>query len=713
MHCAGCVAGVERSARQVEGIASVAANLATGDFTAMPEGVPIRETREELKAALARAVERAGYRLEWPTAGATGDRSTPQEAPTSGLRAAVAILLALLTMAAGMSSGFGLDPAVLQLLVSAPVCLGFGWPCLKALFAGFRHRSFSMDSLIGLGSGVAYAASLASLLGVLAPGIRFFDTAAMLVAIVTLGRALESRARGRASDALRRLLLSAPETARRIAGGVTSEIPVHLVRVGEVIGVRPGERVPLDGRILRGAAAFDESVVTGESAPADRGPGDEVAAGALNRTGWVEVEVLRAASESTLARITAAVREAQAEKIPLQRLADRVAAVFVPAVMMLGLLTLVGWLGFGSDTDFAIARAVAVIVVACPCAVGLAAPIAVLVATGESARRSILFRSGAALERLASVRVVAFDKTGTITVGEPEVLRVTPREDVSAKEMLTLAASAECRSEHPLARSLVRYAAARGISVEPPERFENLPGRGVLATLSSGERILVGSHRVLPGWEPGEADDASGRLHVFRGEDWIGSVGFRDRPRPEAGTAVSGLVEQGFHVALLSGDSAGAVRAIGEELGFSESTGGLLPEEKKEAIDRLRSRNGAVAMVGDGLNDAPALAHADVGIALASGTDIARAAADITLMRGDLRLADAAIRISRRSVRVIRQNLGWAFGYNLAAIPLAAGIFHPLTGILLAPEAAALAMVLSSLSVVLNALRLRKIKFAA
>ncbi len=708
MHCAGCVAGVERSVGRVPGVIAAHANLATGNLAVTLE----RGMAAAPRPALAGAVEAAGYKLEWAAEDRPDEESGATESadgsPAGTLRVVLGLVLALLTMAAGMTGALpGRSGVLLQFLFATPVCLGFGRVHLKALFLAFRHRSFGMDSLIGLGAGTAYAASVGSLLGLVAPELLFFDVAAMLVAIVTLGRWLESRARGRASDALRGLMLLAPDKARRIRDGEPSEVPVDEVRVGEVLDVRPGERIPLDGRIVRGAAALDESVITGESVPVDRVPGDPVVTGALNRSGWIEIEVLRVASESTLARIAAAVQQAQAENIPLQRIADRVAAVFVPAVMAIGLLTLVGWLAAGSGAGFALARAIAVVVVACPCAVGLAAPIAVVVATGESARRGILFRSGAVIEQLASVRAVAFDKTGTVTSGEPEVLRVQTGEGVSRDELLTLAASAESGSEHPLAQALVRFAEAQGVRTVRPERFEALPGRGVSATLPAGEHILVGSHGVMPEWDPGEAGDAPGRLHVFRNREWIGSVGFRDEPRPEAEAAVRYLREEGFRVALLSGDTPEAVAAIGRELGFAESAGGLRPEQKRDELDRLRARCGPVAMVGDGINDAPALAHADVGIALASGTDIARAASGVTLMKADLRLAGAAIGVARRTVRVIRQNLGWAFGYNLAAIPLAAGVFHPLAGVLIAPEAAAMAMVLSSLSVVLNALRLR------
>ena len=416
-----------------------------------------------------------------------------------------------------------------------------------------------------------------------------------------------------------------------------------------------------------------------------------------------------------MSRIAQAVERAQAERIPLQRAADRAAAVLVPVVIGVALVTALIWLVAGGGGGFALARSVAVLVVACPCALGLAAPIAVLVATGRSAREGILFRSGAALEALASVRVVGLDKTGTLTSGEPVVAALAPAPGVEESELVRVAASAELGSEHPLGKALVRYARERGAPLSSPARFQAFPGRGVRADFDDGDRILVGSHRLLP--EAGEANDgggipagASGRLLVVRERDgetqFLGRIGFRDEPRPEAARLVRELRAERVAVALVSGDAPGAVTAIASEVGISQGIGGLLPEEKLATIDRLRAEHGPVAMVGDGINDAPALARAEVGIALAEGADIARHAAGVTLMRPDLLLVASALRRGRRAVRIIRQNLFWAFFYNLAAVPLAAGAFYPATGVLLSPEVAAGAMALSSLSVVTNALRL-------
>ncbi len=721
MHCAGCVASIEKAVVSLPGVESAEVSLLTGDLSVRLRGAEPPPAARVID--IAEAVESAGpYRLE-PAAEAGPER--PERAGniegSLGWRDGLLPVVAALGLSAGAMavsmSGFGgaTSGRWLQFLLATPVCVLLGRDFLMAFGKALRHRAFGMDSLIGLGAGTAYVASVVSLVGA-AGGPLFFDTAAIIVAIIRLGRWLEDRARGRAADALGELLAFAPDRARAVRRGVEQMVPVARVQVGELVRVRPGERVPLDGRIVQGGAAMDESLLSGESVPIERVVPDPVIAGALNLTGAVEVEVTRAASESTISRIAASVRKAQTEKIPVQRIADRVAGVFVPIVMVAAAVTVGGWLFAGGTTDFALARGVAVLVVACPCAVGLAVPIAVLVATGRSARRGILFRSGGALEALASVRAVGLDKTGTVTTGEPVVVTVEPAPGGSTENLLRLAASAEQGSEHPLGIALVTHAHQEGLALQTPERFEALPGRGVSASFDGGTTVWVGSDRLvrergLPLPAASNNGGASGRLRVLRESagrlEFVGSIGFRDRPRPEAAELVRRLDDDGLAVSLLSGDEPAAVAAIGAEIGVRELEGGLLPDQKLSALDRLRDRYGPVAMVGDGINDAPALARADVGIAFAEGTEIAREAAAVTLMRPDLRLVSVALRIARRALRTIRQNLFWAFFYNLAAVPLAAGVLYPATGLLLPPEAAAAAMALSSLSVVGNALRLR------
>lgn len=791
MHCAGCVLSIEKAVGRVPGVEEVSVSLTTGDL-AVRLSSPARALPPErgfLREEIGRALAGAGpYRLSPVGAGAPAtadsaavpersatDADAPEPAtaaagvievgeigpggdsasqPAAGFRpVAAALALAFSAMGVRMSAlGDSPSGAWLQFLLATPVVGFYGLPFVRGLGLALRRGVFGMDSLIGLGAGTAYAASVVALFR--PGGTLFFDTAALVVAIVCLGRFFETRAQGRASEALAGLFALTPRTATVLRGGAETAAPVDTVAVGDHLRVRPGERVPLDGRIIRGGATLDESAITGESVPVERAVSDPVRAGALNRSGFFDLEVTRPAAESTLARIAAAVRRAQAEKIPLQRAADRVAGVFVPIVMVLAALSTAVWLLAGADAGFAIARAVAVLVVACPCAIGLAAPIAVLVATGRSARDGILFRNGAALEGLSTVRAVGLDKTGTLTTGEPAVAVVEPAPGVRPGELLRLAASAEQGSEHPLGAALLAHARGRGIPLTPLRRFEALPGRGVSAELETGEQVLVGSVRLARehgAWPPGEpgptasgpnsaaaapteptrsttaattstttstmsgagTEPGPGRLlavvvdEAGRGE-LLGGVGFRDSLRPEAAEAVRRLAEDGLPVTLLSGDSPEAVAAAGEAAGIPATVGGLLPEDKLAALDRLRERHGAVAMVGDGINDAPALARAEVGVAFAAGAEVAREAAPVTLIRPDLRLVSAAVRLSRRAVRIIRQNLFWAFAYNTAAIPLAAGVFYPATGALLSPEVAAAAMALSSISVVGNALRLRR-----
>ncbi len=722
MHCAGCVASIEKAVNSLPGVDDTEVSLLTGDISVTLSSPGSRNAA--LAADIAGAVASAGpYKLEPPSEAGNempegaGEHEHHAHGGGGFLPVAAALALSAAAMAVAMS-GFGGTAAGrwTAFLLATPVCVLFGWNFLLALGSSLRNRTFGMDSLIGLGAGTAYVSSVVTLVGA-AGGPLFFDTAAIIVAIVRLGRWIEDRARGRAADALGELLAFAPDQARVVRQGTEGMVPVLRVQPGERVRVRPGERVPLDGRIVHGGAAMDESLLTGESVPVERTAPDPVVAGAMNLTGAVEIEVTRGASESTISRIAAAVRKAQTEKIPLQRAADRVAGVLVPVVMVVAAGTVGVWFLAGGGPDFALARGVAVLVVACPCAIGLAAPIAVLVATGRSARRGILFRSGGALEALASVRAVGLDKTGTVTTGEPVVVALEPAPGTSATALLQFAASAEQGSEHPLGRALVAHAEEAAVPLEAPERFEALPGRGVTARFDGGRStVWVGSARLVreQGLAVPEATGdagASGWLRVIRESggrpEFIGSIGFRDRPRPEAAELVRRLDEDGLAVSLISGDETAAVTATGAEIGVREVAGGLLPEQKLGAVDRLRERHGPVAMAGDGINDAPALARADVGIAFAEGTEIAREAAAVTLMRPDLRLVSEALRIARRALRTIRQNLFWAFFYNAAALPLAAGALYPATGLLLPPEAAAAAMALSSLTVVGNALRLR------
>jgi len=538
----------------------------------------------------------------------------------------------------------------------------------------------------------------------------YFESSALVITFVLLGKWLEARAKGQTAAAIRALMQLRPETARVRHDGAERAVPIAAVRVGDVVVVRPGERVPVDGRLIEGGGSVDESMLTGESLPKEKSVGTVVTGGTVNRDGLLVVEAMAVGAETTLARIVRLVEGAQASKAPIQRLVDRVSAVFVPVVLGLALLTLLGrWLLAG-DATAGILDAVAVLVIACPCALGLATPTAIIVGTGAAARHGILIKDAEALERAHAVRVVAFDKTGTLTEGRPQVTDVVPVRDVAAADLLRLAASLQAASEHPLAVAVRRRAAVDGIRADLASSFRAVAGRGVAAEVA-GRHLLLGNRRLLE--ENGVAfgpyeERAVGLEHAGRTVAWLAEAGgavlgllaFGDRPRPTACATVALLREQGVRSVMLTGDSRGAAQAMAATLGIETVLAEVLPDVKAEAVARLKREDGVVAMVGDGINDAPALAAADVGMAMATGTDVAMSAAAVTLMRGDPLLVAAAIDISRRTYAKIRQGLFWAFAYNVVGIPLAAAG-------LLSPVVAGAAMALSSVSVVSNALTLR------
>jgi Cu+-exporting ATPase len=534
----------------------------------------------------------------------------------------------------------------------------------------------------------------------------------MIITLILFGRWLESRAKGRASAAIQKLLALTPPVAHKIVDGEEHDLPVEDVVVGDVLRVKPGERVPVDGEVAEGASAVDESMLTGEAMPVRKAPGDEVIGGTVNQTGALDVVARRIGADTVLAQIVRMVEEAQGSKAPVQKLADRVAGVFVPSVMGIAAVTFVAWLLTGRAFEPAVIAAVAVFVIACPCALGLATPTAVTVGTGKGAQLGILFRDAESLEMMGRVTVVAFDKTGTITKGAPAVVAYAPADGVSERELASLAAAAERRSEHPLAAAVVAGARSRGYAVADAGDFNSTPGRGVAAAVD-GERVLVGSARylsengvALAGLEGRLAEmEAEGMTAVAaaRNGDLLGLIGIADELKPEAAGTIKSLAAAGVRTLMLTGDNDATAAAIARRVGISEVRARLLPADKLEVLRELQKGGDVVAMVGDGINDAPALAAADVGVALGTGTDIALEAADVALMSGDLAGVGRAYRLSRRTLRNIKQNLFFAFFYNTAAIPLAAfGLLNPMI--------AAGAMAMSSVSVVTNALRLRRFR---
>jgi len=619
--------------------------------------------------------------------------------------------------------------AWLQFCLATPVVLWCGWPLLARGWQSLRTRHLNMFTLIGLGVAVAYGFSVVA---TLAPATvphafrhgggasLYFESAAMIVTLVLLGQVLELRARGRTSAALRALLDLAPRMALRIGqDGQEAEVSLAQVRVGDQLRVRPGEKVPVDGALVEGRGTIDESMVTGESLPVDKVVGDAVVGGTLNgATGWV-MRAERVGTETLLARIVQTVAEAQRSRAPVQALADRVSGWFVPAVVLVALVAALLWGLFGPEPRLAYALVVAVstLIIACPCALGLATPMSMTVAMGRGAQAGVLFRNAAAIESLQDVDTIVLDKTGTLTQGRPEVASVLPVDDIAEAELLRFAASLEQGSEHPLAAAIVRAARSRGLRLGRSYGFEARPGAGALGVVQL-RNIAVGNSRLM---EEAGVDARSlevdaerlrtlGQTVVYVAVDRVplGLLGIADPLKPEAWDVVQALKRDALHVVLLSGDHEASVRTVAQQLGIDEVFSGVRPDQKAAVVRDLKSQGRRVAMAGDGINDAPALAEADVGIAMGAGADIAKQTAGVTLVSGDLHGIARAIRLSEATMSNVRQNLLFAFGYNALGVPLAAGVLYPLAGLLLTPAVAAAAMSLSSVSVISNALRLRK-----
>ena len=622
----------------------------------------------------------------------------------------------------------GTVSAWLQLVLATPVVLWCGWPLLERGWRSLVNRSLNMFTLIGLGVAVAFGYSVVA---TLAPGLVpaafrhgghatvYFESAAMIVTLVLLGQVLELRARQRTGEALRSLLdLAPPEAVRLGEDGAEASVPLAQVHAGDRLRVRPGARVPVDGLVLEGSGSVDESMVTGESMPVAKQAGDPLVAGTMNGRGSLVMRAERVGARTLLAGIVRAVAEAQRSRAPVQALVDRVSAWFVPAVVAVALFAALAWFLLGPEPRLAHAIVVAVstLVIACPCALGLATPMAMTVAMGRGAQSGILFRDAASLERLGDVDTVVFDKTGTLTAGRPAVVTVIPVDDIAESELLRFAASLEQASEHPLAAAVVEAAQARGLRLGRSYGFRALPGKGALGVVQL-RNVAVGNAALMVeagvdvhALEP-EAERLRelGQTAVFVGIDGVavGVLGVADPLKPEAWEVVQQLRAGGLQVVLLSGDHAASVQAVAGQLGVDELAAGVLPADKADRVRALRAAGRVVAMVGDGINDAPALAEADVGIAMGGGTDVARQTAGVTLVSGDLRGVVRALRLGEATMRNVRQNLGFAFGYNALGVPLAAGLLYPFTGMLLMPAFAAAAMSLSSVSVIANALRLR------
>jgi Cu+-exporting ATPase len=679
-----------------------------------------------------------GMALEPRTVGLEEPESPELRDMTRRLRVSAVLSAPLLALAmAEMLPGDRVGPAApgllgwVQVLLATPVVLWGGWPFFQRGWASVVNRHLNMFTLIALGTGVAWAYSVVAVVapGLFPDGFRghggaiglYFEAAAVITTLVLLGQVLELRARSRTSSAIRDLLRLAPPVARRIdEDGAERDVPLEAVRPGDRLRVRPGERIPVDGVVVDGGSAVDESMVTGEAMPVEKAPGSWVTGGTVNGTGGFVMRAERVGADTLLARIVRLVGEAQRTRAPIQRLADRVSSWFVPAVIAVAALTFAGWAAFGPEPRlaYALVTAVAVLIIACPCALGLATPMSIMVATGRGAKAGVLVRDAAVLERLAQVDTLVVDKTGTLTEGRPRLVSVVPAPPHDEATVVRLAASLERASEHPLAAAIVAAAAARALPPPEARDFRSVTGKGVTGTVD-GRAVALGNAALLAalGVEPGplgaraEALRREAQTVVFVVVDGrvAGLLGVADPVKPSAPEALRRLREEGIQVVMLTGDSRATAEAVARRLGIERVEAEVLPERKAEVVRSLQAAGRVVAMAGDGVNDAPALAQADVGIAMGTGTDIAMESAGVTLVKGDLLGIVRARRLSRATMRNIRQNLFFAFAYNVLGVPIAAGVLYPVAGLLLSPMIASAAMSGSSVSVIANALRLRTI----
>lgn len=717
MTCANCAGRVEKALAGVDGVLEATVNLATEHATV--RFIPGVTQMRALKAAVADA----GYEVI-ETGGLDAPVDVEQRARQEdiarqrrlliiGLLFTVPAFLLSMLPDLGLIPDFAARKYILLALVT-PVQFYVGRQFFVGSYKALRARTANMDVLIALGSSAAYIYSLATTF--LIAGHVYYETAAMIITLIVLGKYLEARAKGRTSDAIRQLMDLNPKTARVLRDGIEVEVPADQVVVGDRLVVRPGERMPVDGIVIDGRSAVDESMLTGESLPVEKGVGAAVTGATVNQAGRLIVEATRVGADTALAQIVRLVQRAQGSKAPVQKLADRVAGIFVPVVVGIALLTFAGWMLAGAEFTRAFFTMVAVLVIACPCALGLATPTAVMVGTGRGAGMGILIKSSEALERVAGLNVVVLDKTGTLTVGRPAVTDIVPLPEsgVDADELLATAASAEQGSEHPLGRAIVSHARAELLPFGGLDAFSAVPGRGITATVD-GEQVMVGSPALLQSegidtmatagvLEELEAAGKTAML-VARAGALLGVVAVADTLKPEAPDAVRKLTEAGYEVVMLTGDNARTAAAIAAQAGISRVLAEVLPADKSREIERLQADGRNVAMVGDGINDAPALAAADVGIAIGTGADIAMETADVTLMSGNLQGLWRAVLLSRGTMRTIRQNLFWAFFYNVILIPVAAaGLINPMF--------AAGAMAFSSIFVVSNSLRLRGMRIS-
>lgn len=748
MHCSGCASTIQRTLQEkVPGVVEASVNFA--NETATVEYSPSEVTRQDLVDA----IESAGYgALESLTEGPEDLERIARESEIrdESRKFWVGVAFSLPLFSLSMFRDFGLLGASahlpwmnwLFLALATPVQFYVGWDYYVGGWNSLRHRSANMDVLVAMGSSAAYLYSLpvtvALTFGNASLGTHvYYETAAVIITLIKLGKLLEVRAKGRTSAAIKELMGLRPKTARVTRGDREQDVPIEAVVIGDVVVVRPGEKIPVDGLVAEGRSTVDESMLTGESLPVAKNPGDEVVGASINQHGSLNVKATKIGSETALAQIIALVEEAQGSRAPIQGLADRVASIFVPTVILIAIVSLlIWWLLVDAGFTEAMTRAVAVLVIACPCALGLATPTAIMVATGMGARQGILFKDAEALQRARQLKIVVLDKTGTLTVGQPSVTdlcvlghlptepqRVNHEIGPSEQELLRWAASVERASEHPLGDAILRAAQERGITLSQSRDFRALAGQGVVATVE-GKNVVLGNLSLMNNHtahlngleEKARQLEREAKTVVWVGVDGqaIGLIAASDSLKPGSKQAVDRLRRLGLQVLMITGDNRGTAEAVARQVGIERVLAEVSPQAKADEIEKLQTQQvGLVGMVGDGINDAPALAKADIGMAIGTGTDVAMETADITLMGGDLRLVSDALSLSDATLRIIRQNLFWAFFYNAVLIPVAAGALHPLAFVplflrSLHPILAAMAMSLSSLTVISNSLRLRQ-----